>query len=264
MRSTRWLAWLWMMLHTLAAHAWRDPLQDVPTLPYRIVETQPHDTKLFTQGFVQHGDQWIESSGNYAHARLVVREPRKTEPVRALRLPGKWFAEGIAIHNNILYLLTWQEGIAQTYSLPALQPLQRFRYSGEGWGLTSNRTHLIQSDGSPTLIWRDPADFRETHRISVTVNDQALDRLNELEWVDGWILANVWLSEWIVGIDPVTGRVAFTISLQGLLKERDKPHADVANGIAWDPKRKLLWVTGKYWPHVFGLQLTLPTARAIE
>jgi glutaminyl-peptide cyclotransferase len=250
---------IWLILtQSTTALAWRDPLNDIPRLPYTIVARLEHDKGLYTQGMVVRDGQLLESSGNYGRSRLIVRGFDRPDALRSVNLPRRWFAEGIAVHKDVLYLLTWREGIVQTYSLPILQPLQRFRYQGDGWGLTSDGRQLIQSDGSHTLVWRDPLDFRETRRLKVHVEGRPLNQLNELEWIDGWLLANVWMSDWIVGIDPRNGQVEWTISLKGMLNKHEQRDADVANGIAWDAERRCIWVTGKYWPWLFALKTTLP------
>jgi glutamine cyclotransferase len=175
-----------------------------------------------------------------------------------VNLPPRWFAEGIAAHAGRLFLLTWREGVAQSFSLPELEPGPVFEYPGEGWGLASDGSQLIQSDGSNVLAWRDPQDFTVTRRLAVHAGGIPLTQLNELEWIDGWIVANVWLSDYVVGIDPASGCVRWKLALEKLLDRRERRQADVLNGVAWEPDRRRLWVTGKRWPWLFGLRVDLP------
>jgi glutaminyl-peptide cyclotransferase len=223
-----------------------------------VVQRVAHDSSLFTQGMVFHQGLLYESGGGYRASRLLARTLEKTQPLTQLRLPRNWFGEGIAVLDQRLYLLTWREGIAQSYRIPSLQPVQQFRYDGEGWGLASDGHALIQSDGSHVLRWRNPVDFRVMHSLPVRAGPQPLARLNELEWVNGWLLANVWLSDNVVGIDPRSGCALWTLSLAGLLNERERRNADVLNGIAWEESTGLLWASGKLWPWMFALQIELP------
>ena len=235
-----------------------DPLAALPELPFVIEQRIAHDKTLFTQGMAFDGDTLLESGGGYRQSRLLSRTLLSAAPVTSVALAREWFAEGLTVQNGQLLLLTWQEGIAQQYSLPELQPLQRFRYRGEGWGLTSDATHLIQSDGSAILRWRDPADFRVVKELHVRAGGKVLKLLNELEWAQGWILANIWQSDWIVGIDPLTGNAAWKIDVGELLSAAERRAADVPNGIAWHAASRRLWVSGKRWPWLFSLQVALP------
>lgn len=233
-------------------------LATLPVLPHAIVQRVEHDRTLFTQGLVIDGGRLIESGGNYGQSRLLIRELTDPRPLLTRRLPADWFAEGIAVHDGSLHVLTWREGVLQRYSLPGLLPGERSRYRGEGWGLASDGTLLIHSDGSATLRWRRPGDFSEVRQLQVHAGRRPLERLNELEWVDGWLLANVWLTDSVVAIDPRNGCARWRIDLGRLLTPRERHRADVLNGIAWDPSTRLLWVTGKYWPWLFALEIELP------
>lgn len=235
-----------------------DPLDAVPTLPFTVVSKRPHDPTLFTQGMAFHGDLLVESGGNYRASRLLTRSIDSRTPQLSRPLDPAWFAEGVAVLDGHAWLLTWREGIAQRYALPSLQPLERFRYRGEGWGLTTDGTALVQSDGSDTLVWRNPADFREMRRVQVRAGRDAVDRLNELEWVQGWVLANVWLTDRVAVIDPADGQVRGRLDLDGLLTPVERRRADVTNGLAWHAPTHTLWVSGKNWPWMFGLSLQLP------
>lgn len=233
-------------------------LQTLPTQPHTVVRQVPHDRTLFTQGLAIDDGLLLESGGNYGRSRLLLRRLDDPQPLRSRRLPDDWFAEGITVHDGRLYLLTWREGVMQRFSLPRLEPERRLDYRGEGWGLASDGTRLVQSDGSATLRWRSPDDFSELRRLTVRAGKQALQRLNELEWVNGWLLANVWLTDSVVAIDPRSGCALWRLELGELLKANERRQADVLNGIAWDVDTELLWVTGKLWPWLFALRIELP------
>jgi glutamine cyclotransferase len=240
------------------AGARADPLAAIPELPFTVEQRVPHDSTLFTQGIAFAGDLLVESGGGYRESRLVLRRLEEPHALRTVNLPPRWFAEGIAAHAGRLFLLTWREGVAQSFSLPELEPGPVFEYPGEGWGLASDGSQLIQSDGSNVLAWRDPQDFTVTRRLAVHAGGIPLTQLNELEWIDGWIVANVWLSDYVVGIDPASGCVRWKLALEKLLDRRERRQADVLNGVAWEPDRRRLWVTGKRWPWLFGLRVDLP------
>jgi len=235
-------------------------LQGVPELQWTVAERQPHDPTLFTQGIAFHDDVLLESGGGYRESRVVMHRPGETRALRTAELPRSWFGEGLAALDDRVFVLTWREGVAQSFRLPALESGARFSYEGEGWGLASDGRSLIQSDGSNVLTWRDPRDFSVTAKIAVHAGDEPVQMLNELEWVHGWILANVWLSDYIVGIDPASGCVHWKLSLAGLLDAGERRRADVLNGIAWDERNEQLWVTGKLWPWLFRLRVQLPPA----
>jgi len=237
-----------------------DPLAAIPELPFTVEQRLAHDRTLFTQGIAFAGDLLVESGGGYRESRLVLRRLDEPRALRTVDLPRRWFAEGIAPHAGRLFLLTWREGTAQSFSLPELEPGPTFAYAGEGWGLTSDGSQLIQSDGSNVLAWRNPQDFAVTRRLEVHAGSTPLAQLNELEWVNGWIVANVWLSDYVVGIDPASGCVRWKLALGALLDARERKSADVLNGVAWEPAQERLWVTGKLWPWLFGLRVDLPPA----
>lgn len=221
-----------------------------------IVARYPHDTDAFTEGLVWDRGALVESVGLEGKSD-VRRVDLKTGRVTARRtIPPAQFGEGLARWKNELVSLTWHDGVAHRWSADTLKPLGTLRYSGEGWGLTSDAAGLIRSDGSATLTFHDPATMKVRRTLKVTFAGRPLDQLNELEMVDGRILANVWHQPVIVAIDPASGRVTKIIDLRPIVAEvgaRD-PEA-VANGIAWDAKGRRLFVTGKRWPTVFEIHL---------
>lgn len=233
-------------------------------LSFQVTAKRAHDRTLFTQGMVFHGETLLESGGNYGQSRLLARRIDSPTALHARRLPATWFAEGITVHGKRLVMLTWQEGIAQAFSLPSLEPGEQWRYRGEGWGLTSDGESLIQSNGSAVLSWRDPKDFSLRRELPVTAAGQPLPMLNELEWVEGWVLANVWQTDRVVAIDPATGVVHWQIDLGALLTKAEKAKVDATNGIAWHAPSRTLWVSGKFWPWLFGLRIEIPPLPARE
>jgi len=223
---------------------------------YEVIHAWPHDTGAMTQGLV-HRDGFIyESTGlqGQSSLRKVVLETGAVVQQRSVA--AEHFAEGLVDWDDRLIQLTWQSKQGFVYDLATFEPERAFGYDGEGWGLTRDATRLIMSDGTATLRFLDPDTLTETGRVQVTYNGQPLPRLNELEYVKGEIYANVWPTDFIAIIDPATGRVTGRIDLQGLLpsSERKRP-VDVLNGIAYDPARDRLFVTGKLWPKLYEIRL---------
>lgn len=230
-----------------------------PVYGYEVVRTFPHDPTAFTQGLVIRDGVLLESTGR---APSSVRRVRLEDGVvlQKHELAPEYFGEGLTEIGGRLVTLTWNNGVGFVWNAADLKPLSRFTYEGEGWGLTHDGARLILSDGSPVLRFFDPATFAETGRIPVTVNGRPLRQLNELEWIDGEVWANVWQTNYIVRIDPASGHVVGIIDLNGLLPADliKDPNDDVLNGIAWDAKTRRLFVTGKNWPSLFEIKLTGP------
>jgi glutamine cyclotransferase len=171
------------------------------------------------------------------------------------KLAPELFGEGITLYQGKIYQLTWRNGICFVYERDSFRNITEFSYAGEGWGLTHDGKHLIMSDGSDTLTFRDPDTFAVVKRLQVKAAGAPVRNLNELEYVEGEIYANVWQTDLIARISPRTGEVVGWIDLSGLLSEREAREADVLNGIAYDPKEKRLFVTGKLWPKLFEIEL---------
>ncbi len=238
--------------HPLVTHATADAA--ARQYAYRVVNTYPHDPGAFTQGLIFSGGALFESTGHYGESSLRRVELETGKFLGIRKLSGDHFAEGLALMDGHLFQLTWQEGLAFRCDPNTLAEEQRFRVTTEGWGLTHDGTHLILSDGSSTLFRLDSATFRVVSTLQVRDGDQPVNRLNELEWVDGRIYANVWMTDRIAIIDPATGQVTGWIHLEGLLSHPNA-EADVLNGIAYDPAKKRLFVTGKCWDRLFEIEL---------
>lgn len=240
------------------------PPASLPALPphppvevFEVVNVFPHDPEAFTQGLVYVDGRMFESTGRFPS---TVREVRLEDGAVLARadLDTDYFGEGLTEMNGRLYSLTWRNETGFIWNRENLNASTGvFAYEGEGWGLTDDDESLILSDGSPVIRFLDPETFAVEREITVTFRGRPVSRLNELEWVDGQILANLWLQDLIVRIDPVSGAVVGVIDLTNLLPEaqRANPADDVLNGIAWDAEGRRLFVTGKNWPHLFEIRL---------
>lgn len=234
---------------------------------FEIVEQTPHQRSAFTQGLVMHEGTLYEGTGGYGESALL-RVDRESGEILARRaLPATLFGEGITVHDDEIWQLTWREGRGLIYDLD-FQLLREFRIDGEGWGIASDGERLVMSDGSDQLTWLCPEDGRALRRVAVRDGLRRVRHLNELEFVDGRLFANVWLTDRIAIIDPDSGRVSGWLDLAGLRSQFApppgfRPREDVLNGIAWDAERELLLVTGKRWPVLFALRL-LPAGGAAE
>jgi glutamine cyclotransferase len=230
----------------------------VPLYGYQVVHTYPHDRGAYTEGLFYLNGYLYESTGPYPRSQIRKEVLTTAKVVQSRDLsPSGLFGEGIVNWKDRLIQLTWQTQVGFVYDLANFKPLRKFTYPGEGWALTQNGHELIMSDGTPNIRFLDPETLKETHRISVTLNGRPVDQLNEIEWVKGEILANVWMTNYIVSIDPSTGGVDGVIDLTGLLPVKDQSGVrdDVLNGIAYDAKTDRLFVTGKRWPKLFEIRL---------
>ncbi len=225
-------------------------------LSYHIVHTYPHDTRAFTEGLVYHQGFLYESTGTEGHSFIRKVKIETGEVLQEKTIAADLFGEGIAILNGKIYQLTWKTKLGFVYDFATFKQIGRFTYDTEGWALTTVGNRLLMSDGSSTLRWRAPDTFAETGKLEVKDNGKPVQNLNELEYVDGEIYANVWQTEKIVRISPKDGHVIGWVDLSGLLKPEDRQgRVDVLNGIAYDPKGKRLFVTGKWWPKLFEIKL---------
>lgn len=234
----------------------RAQTSSVDLLNWRVVREFPHDSRAFTQGLLWHDGHLLESTGLEGLSSIRRVELESGKVLQRRDLPDAIFAEGLARVGNRLYQLSWQNRVGFVYDLKTFAPLGKFSYRNEGWGLTSDGRNLIQSDGSDTLIWRDPKTFAALKSLRVTRNGAPLRDLNELEWIDGQVWANVWQTDEIVVIDPQSGRVKSQLNLRGLLVDEARTgQEDVLNGIAYDEQNKRLFITGKNWPKLFWIEV---------
>jgi glutamine cyclotransferase len=229
----------------------------VPVYGYQVVHTYPHDRKAYTEGLFYLNGYLYESTGPYPRSQIRKEALTTAKVLQSRDLASNLFGEGVVNWKNRLIQLTWQTQIGFVYDLATFRPERQFSYPGEGWALTQNGRELIMSDGTPDIRFLDPETLKEVHRITVTLSGRPIDRLNEVEWVKGEILANVWMTNYIVSINPNTGVVDSVVDLTGLLPSKDQSGVtdDVLNGIAYDPKGDRLFVTGKRWPKLFEIRL---------
>jgi len=228
----------------------------VQLLTAHVVARYPHDPSAFTEGLIWSDGALYESVGREGMSdvrRVRLADGRVTAHVT---IPPAQFGEGLARWRDQLISLTWHDGIAHRWNARTLKAVGEARYAGEGWGLASDRNSLLLSDGTPTIKRLDAKSFKPIGRIDVTANGRPLSQINELEVVDGAILANVWHAPYLVRIDPASGHVTAVIDLRPLVAEiKATDREAVPNGIAWDAARRRLFVTGKLWPTVFEVTL---------
>ena len=231
---------------------------EIPIYKYKVVNTYPHDRNAFTQGLVYENNILYEGTGLRGHSTLRKVDIETGNILLIHELPSQFFGEGITIYENKIIQLTWQSNVGFVYDKSNFNLIKEFNYSTEGWGITHNGKYLIISDGTSTLHFLDTDNFEEIKRIEVFDNNGPVSRLNELEYVQGEIYANVWQTDYIARIDPHTGQVVGWIELKGLLnsKDFDEP-VDVLNGIAYDAENDRLFVVGKLWPHLFEIELII-------
>jgi len=223
---------------------------------YEVVERYPHDRKAYTQGLWMDpkGQLW-ETTGQRGQSTFRQVDLKTGKFKVIAKLPDKEFGEGLAFAAGRYFWITWDTNVCHTFDA-RLKPAGNFKYEGEGWGLTTDPSgDLWMSNGSAKLVLRDPKTFQVKRELNVSADGEPLKYLNELEWVDGRIYANVYMSPFIAVIRPDDGQVEAMIDFTGLLSGTDAEGADVLNGVAYDAKSKKLWVTGKLWPKLFQVRI---------
>lgn len=223
---------------------------------YRVLARYPHDTSAFTEGLVYDNGVLFESTGLYGQSTLRRVDLETGNVLQVIDLPKDLFGEGLTVIGDRLIQLTWKAHTGFVYDKASLKRISRFTYPTEGWGLTFDGSQLIMSDGSATLYFLDPRTFTVTRQVQVSDSAGPVEKLNELEYINGEVYANVWLTDRIVCIDPLKGQVLASIDLTGLLPNSARTQkTDVLNGIAYDPDRDRLFVTGKFWPWLYQIRL---------
>lgn len=257
--------WLWFagliffspfMLGMMPArsHAASVPVA-APVVVAEILAELPHDDSLFTQGLFFHLGTFYESAGLYGQSRLLRSEPATATPLTVHWLAPYLFGEGADLCGEDIVQLTWKNGIAFRYKPETLQQLGEFRYPGEGWGIACDGAQWVMSDGSATLRFRDPETFAPVRELMVTDGGRPVAHLNELEWIDGFLLANVWQSARIAVIDPDSGRVLLWLDLSEAVRRSGRSGERwVLNGIAWDAEGRRLYITGKGWHRIYQVE----------
>lgn len=232
------------------------PAPEHPHYTYTVVESFPHDPNAFTQGLQYVDGVLYEGTGINGESTLRRVTLETGEVEKSVSLAQQYFGEGIVVVDDRILQLTWRSKTGFIYDRETFEFLGTFSYEGEGWGITFDGTHLIMSDGTSTLRFLDPDTFEEHHRITVYDTEGLVRRLNELEYIDGRVYANVWQTDRIARVDPETGEVKSWIDLTGLLPDEARTgKEDVLNGIAYDALLDRLFVTGKRWPLLFHIDL---------
>lgn len=229
---------------------------------YQLLKEYPHDSKAFTQGLIWYGQHLLEGTGQYAESNVRKVDLLTGKVLAQTSNDSSIFGEGITVLNNKLYQITWQNKLGFVYDANTLKKIGQFNINTEGWGLTNNGTELILSDGSSNLYFLNPQTFQEVRRVGVYDNLGARGNLNELEYINGFVYANIWQTDFIVKIDPESGRIVARADLSDLRSKAGIPalsNADgapeVLNGIAFDSTGNRIFITGKYWPKLFEILL---------
>jgi len=224
---------------------------------YKVVHTYTHNRDAFTQGLVYDNGVLFEGTGQETGSSLREEELETGRVLRQLNLDDALFGEGIALYKDRLYQVTWKSKIGFVYNKSDFKLINKIYYSTEGWGLTTINDRIVMSDGTNILYFFEPEMFTVTSKIEVYDNEKKVDQLNELEYINGEIWANIWTTDIIARIDPASGKVLAYIDLKNILPKTDRTEdTDVLNGIAYDSTAKRIFVTGKRWPKLFEIKLT--------
>lgn len=230
-----------------------------PVSPIVVVNVYPHDAGNFTQGLFFHQGFFYESTGLHGKSFLYRKDIKTGKPLQKVKIAQEHFGEGIALLKNKIYQLTWKSGIVFVYDRQTFRKIGEMKYEGEGWGLTSDGRHLLMSNGSSTITFRHPDSFKVVRKIEVHDGSRTVNRLNELEFIQGEIWAHIFTEDMIVRISPKSGRVTGWIALSRLRSYLPQnAQVDVINGLAYDAKENRIFVTGKFWPNVFEIRIAGP------
>lgn len=259
--TVQFLAFVWFLSWASCSPKKKESTLTEDLIPYTVVKAFPHDPTSFIQGLTIHQGRLFESTGQ-DNSWISEVDIATGKHDKKIILDKKYFGEGICILNNKLYQLTWQNHIGFVYDLKTFNKLNEFRYDHEGWGITHNGKNLIVSDGTNQLHFLDTLTLKEISSLTVTDEYAEVDDLNELEYIEGYIFANRWQTNYILKIDPNTGKVVGRMEMSPLSDKMNllNPSADVLNGIAYEQKTKTLLVTGKLWPTLFAIRFQKPAA----
>jgi len=248
-RMVLFVAWCFALAPGLAG-------AEIPVVQPQIVKIYPHDPHAFTEGLLFRGGVLYESTGLEGQSNIRIVDLATGRALRRVALPPGLFGEGIVAWKDQLISVTWRTGIGFRWSLNDLHARGVFHYTGEGWGLTEDGRNIILSDGTPVLRFLDPDSLKVVRTLTVTAGSQPVERLNELEYVKGEILANIWMTNRIARIDPKTGAVKAWIDVSNLAAKAGTTDPDaVPNGIAYDKTGGRLFLTGKNWPLLFQVRI---------
>jgi glutamine cyclotransferase len=230
----------------------------VPTRnSYKIIKAYPHDREAFTQGLVYDKGMLFEGTGQKTGSSLREVDLETGKVIRQHNLDDSLFGEGITLYRDLIYQVTWENKVGFVYDKSTFNVINKIYYSTQGWGLTTVDNKIVMSDGTNTICFYEPEMFTVVSRIEVYDNEKKVDQLNELEYINGEIWANIWMTDLIARIDPASGKVIAYIDLKGILPESERnADTDVLNGIAYDQSAKRIFVTGKKWPKLYEIKIT--------
>lgn len=228
----------------------------VERLQHEVVASYPHDSNAWTQGLFYENGTLYESTGLYEKSTLRRVDLKTGRVLQKHSLGDEYFAEGMTVLQGKLYQLTWLSKKGFIYDPESFEQIGTFEYPGEGWGLTHDNSHLIMSDGSAKIYFMDPETMETVRSITVRLRGKKVNYLNELEFIDGFIFANVWYQNIIAKIDPETGEIVGFLDLSTLWPERPKNQDAVLNGIAYNADKGVYYVTGKFWAKLFEIKLS--------
>jgi glutaminyl-peptide cyclotransferase len=255
-RTRRWLSWgAALGVAGLAAALAACAQSAAEAASFEVVAVYPHDANAFTQGLAIEAGRLYEGTGQYGASTVRRVDLASGRPEKQRALNPRYFGEGITILGGLLYQITWQNNVVVVYDLETFEVQRTMQYDGEGWGLTHDGRQLIMSDGSATIRFRDPQTFAVTREIEVRAGGAPVPKLNELEYVDGEIWANIWYDDRIARISPGNGEVLGFIDLSTLYPATARNSEAVLNGIAYDAGAKRLFVTGKNWPQLYEIRV---------
>jgi glutamine cyclotransferase len=220
---------------------------------YRIIHTYPHERDAFTQGLFYDNGILYEGTGQETGSSLREVELETGRVIRQMNLDPSLFGEGITLYDDRIYQVTWTSKVGFVYDKATFRQINKIYYQSQGWGLTTIKDQIVMSDGTNILYFFEPEMFTVISHLEVYDNEKKVDQLNELEYINGEIWANIWMSDLIARIDPESGKLLAYIDLKGLIKD---PDSDVLNGIAYDEEGNRIFVTGKNWPKLFEIKLT--------
>jgi glutamine cyclotransferase len=224
---------------------------------YKVIHEYPHDRTAFTQGLIYDNGKLLEGTGQLSGSNLREVELETGKVTRQHNLDAKLFGEGITLYKDRIYQVTWQNKVGFVYDRSTFNMINKIEYSTEGWGLTTIDNRIVMSDGTNILYFYDPQMFTVVSRIEVYDNEKKIDSLNELEYINGEIWANIWMTDLIARIDPKSGKVLAYIDLKGILPDSERvTDTDVLNGIAYDKQGGRIFITGKKWPKLYEIRLT--------
>ncbi len=240
----------------------KDPILNIPEAPkslsYSIITSYPHDTSSYTQGLIIYNGEMYEGTGNYGFSKLKKVDFKTGNTLKEISLDKKYFGEGVTILNDTIYQLTWREKKIFVYTLNDFKKVKEFDVDIEGWGLTNDGKNLIVSTGGSNINYYQPSDFKLIKSVTVLESGNPSFNLNELEYLNGFIYANQYQLPYILKIDPATGLVVAKADVSDIwnrIKAID-PDADVPNGIAYDSASNKMYITGKWWPELYEIQLS--------